>query len=299
MLSSIPSPFPPAFPSLLLVFWHISSSARCRFSPHLPLLQPCQPVPAARGTLSHPCCPQWRCLRRAQMWRWWPAVGRLREADLCNVSVFVLSFLLLWGWRAAPGLSLFSIGCLLIRAVTLTRTSGATGLDRFTAECGSERDRFYSSIYPSMHTSCLTAVDLAAHAALQIQISAISSKTHFWCWFNWYFFPLTCPREACSHPECLRCFRSHSGLELFNCCEIQNNVVMNQNEKSAPSILPKVSKLTANSPESMLLLTEKACKCRQPLLEGDNFKQKIWFFFFFWTVIECEVQMYTLTSTYH
>lgn len=55
---------------------------------------------------------------------------------------------------------------------------------------------------------------------------------------------------------------------------------MTQNEKSAPGILPKVSTLTANSPESKLLLTEKACKCRQPLLEGDHFKQKIRCFFF-------------------
>lgn len=42
-----------------------------------------------------------------------------------------------------------------------------------------EHDRFYSFIYPAMHTSCLTAVDLARHVALQIQILAISSKTHF------------------------------------------------------------------------------------------------------------------------
>lgn len=56
---------------------------------------------------------------------------------------------------------------------------------------------------------------------------------------------------------------------------------MTQNEKRALRILPKVSTLTANSPASMLLLTEKTCKCRQPLLEGDNFKQKIRCFFFF------------------
>lgn len=75
-----------------------------------------------------------------------------------------------------------------------------------------EHDRFYSFIDPAMHTSCLTAVDLARHVALQIQILAISSKTHFWCGFNWYFFSLFCPREACSHPESLRRFRSHCRL---------------------------------------------------------------------------------------